>query len=130
MGEGSEGCYVARSKGERINVAHFRATIQGMRGMASRLGSKETGIRATINGWDSGIDVECFYDKTEETDIFVVTLTSGSGYNGRPSKELGRFTRADLEQKETEADEIVEAALPDRYQIKHNPSLYASEESA
>lgn len=59
-------------------MAHFRATIQGNRGVASRLGSEGSGITAVINGWDSGIIVEGWYDKKLGIDVFCVTKTGGS----------------------------------------------------
>jgi hypothetical protein len=77
-------------------MAHFRAEIQGMRGEASRLGSPDSGISGNIHGWDSGISVEGFYDKEKDKDVFVVTLTEGSGYNRGRHKEIGRFTSDDL----------------------------------
>jgi hypothetical protein len=67
-------------------MAQFRATIQGQRGPASRLGHKKSGITASINGWDSGVSVsaEHVYDR----DRFWVTATGGS--NGRqPQQCLG-----------------------------------------
>jgi len=33
-------------------VAHFRGTVQGNQGEASRLGSKRSGLRATVNAWE------------------------------------------------------------------------------
>lgn len=67
-------------------MAHFRATIKGQRGEASRLGSKKTGIRATVNGWNSGVYVHGGID-SQGNDEFVVTMTSGSG--GGSSQEIG-----------------------------------------
>jgi len=79
-------------------LAHFRASIRGMRGEASRLGSEASAIQASVNGWDLGIFVEGYYDKEKQTDTFVVHLTGGSN-RGFTSVEIGRFTQADLEQR-------------------------------
>lgn len=59
-------------------MAHFRATIQGARGEASRLGHKE--IEASINGWDAGVRV--YGVKGETGDVFTVYATGGSNGNG------------------------------------------------
>lgn len=60
-------------------MAQFRATIKGQRGEASRLGSKNSGLRAYVNGWDSGVLVEA--ENRDGRDIFYVYTTGGS--NGR-----------------------------------------------
>ena len=63
-----------------------------MRGKASRLGSQASGLQASINGWDSGIDVRAYYDEEKKVDVFVVTLTNGSGYRWSSDVEIGRYT--------------------------------------
>lgn len=67
-------------------MARFRATIQGQRGEASRLGSKNSGITASINGWNLGIYVEAKVDPVTGEDVFYVWKTGGS--NGGVSREL------------------------------------------
>lgn len=61
-------------------MAQFRATIQGQRGQASRLGSKKSGLVADINGWHNGVRVLAEYDEKNGTDVFVVYKTGGSSY--------------------------------------------------
>lgn len=56
-------------------MAHFRATIQGTRGEASRLGSKS--IEAHVNGRGAGITVRGFIGVNGE-DCFHVYMTGGS----------------------------------------------------
>lgn len=67
-------------------MAHFRATIEGNRGQASRLGTKKSGIVATINGWDIGVRVWIHFDENIQQDIIHIRQTGGSGgqdpYNG------------------------------------------------
>ena len=75
-------------------MGHFRATIEGNRGEASRLGTKNSGLDVTANGWQSGIRVYAYHENGE--DFFTVTLTSGSGYNSGASKHLGTFSVKDL----------------------------------
>lgn len=59
-------------------MAHFRATIQGARGEASRLGHQE--ITASVNGWDAGVNV--YGTKGKAGDVFTVYATGGSNGNG------------------------------------------------
>lgn len=63
-------------------MARFRATIQGNRGQASRLGTPRSGIRATINGWHSGVTVlaDRLSDGTGQDigDRFDIFATGGS----------------------------------------------------
>lgn len=58
-------------------MAHFRGTVQGSRGEASRLGGKESGLTTTCNGWDLG--VTCDARHTDGKDRIRITITSGSG---------------------------------------------------
>lgn len=62
-------------------MARFRGTVLGMKGEASRLGSKENGLNVVANGWESGIHVEA-YVNDEGQDCFNVFLTKGSGGYG------------------------------------------------
>jgi hypothetical protein len=71
-------------------MAHFRAEIQGMRGPASRLGSKSSGINIRLNGWDSGVYVTGHYDAKMDADVFEIFGTSGSN-GGRTEKLLGQY---------------------------------------
>ena len=59
-------------------MAHFYANIQGNRGEATRMGSKDSGIRGHIRGWDIGGSVWCRHYNGKDR----VTLTVTSGSNG------------------------------------------------
>ncbi len=59
-------------------MARFRATIQGQRGAASRLGSAKSGITATVNGWNAGIRVSACPGNMQGQDVFMVEVTYGS----------------------------------------------------
>lgn len=67
-------------------MAQFRGTIAGQRGDASRLGSKQSGLRVTANGWDAGVSVNCVHNAETGRDEFHVYRTGGS--NGRQSDRL------------------------------------------
>lgn len=67
-------------------MAHFRATIRGSRGEASRLGGKDAGLTVTADGWNVGVRVDTFYDKETGKDLIRVYKTGGS--NARTSAEL------------------------------------------
>lgn len=57
-------------------MAQFMGTIQGSRGVVSRLGGKLSGLRVTCNGWYKGIEV--FADHVNGRDVFTVFETDGS----------------------------------------------------
>jgi hypothetical protein len=65
-------------------MAHFRGTVEGSRGEASRLGSKDSGLRTTANGWECGVEVDAAHDVIG--DVFYVYLTGGS--NARNTRRL------------------------------------------
>lgn len=57
-------------------MAHFRGTVKGGRGEASRLGHKTTGLTTTCNSWNLGIKVEAGHVNGQ--DVFRIYLTDGS----------------------------------------------------
>jgi hypothetical protein len=63
-------------------MAQFRGTVAGQRGEASRLGSKNSGLVVTANGWNAGVTVRASVDG-DGNDVFKVYATGGSGYSGR-----------------------------------------------
>ena len=74
-------------------MARFMGTVQGNRGMASRLGSSNMSVQA--NGWKGGIDVELYlrWDNHDTSEAATkreewcrITMTSGS--NGGPTLEI------------------------------------------
>ena len=60
-------------------MARFRGTVEGNRGMASRLGSPNSGLRVTCNGWQGGISITATVD-LDGNDRFLIYATGGSGY--------------------------------------------------
>lgn len=74
-------------------MAHFRATISGGRGEASRLGTKGSGIRAHAHGWTVGGQVEASHNLPGGRDIVRACITGGS--NGAPRlADLGAWACA------------------------------------
>lgn len=67
-------------------MAQFRAIIRGQRGEASRLGSKNSGLHASINGWDGGVRVVASH--RDGHDHFEIYATSGSN-GGRSDAPIG-----------------------------------------
>lgn len=60
-------------------MAQYRASVQGSRGEASRLGGKTSGIDAQVNGWRSGVSVCGRYNEEDQRDEFAIFATGGSG---------------------------------------------------
>ena len=60
------------------SMAHFYAEIQGNRGEATRMGTKESGVLGHIRGWSVGAKVVCIYDDLSGKDIVRVFRTGGS----------------------------------------------------
>lgn len=59
-------------------MAQFRGTLRGQSGhTVSRLGGKNTGMEATVNGWRAGIRVVAYH--RDGKDRFDVFRTKGSG---------------------------------------------------
>jgi hypothetical protein len=72
------------------DMAQFRATIQGNRGQASRLGTKSTGLVVTANGWDTGVRVELSHRMG--VDHVLIYRTGGS--NNESGQIIAQWTEA------------------------------------
>ena len=57
-------------------MAQFYADIQGNRGMATRMGTKKSGMSAHIRGWHVGVSVRIWHE--DGKDVIQVTETGGS----------------------------------------------------
>ncbi|AKF14631.1 hypothetical protein AVJ28_gp62 [Mycobacterium phage Baee] len=73
-------------------MAHFYGTVQGQRGEASRLGSKNSGLDASASGWDVGCRVTISYEGGR--DVVRVWRTTGSNGHG-PAKLVASFADGD-----------------------------------
>ena len=58
-------------------MSHFYASIEGNRGMATRCGTKNSGIQGHIRGWRVGAKVECDVNCNGK-DVVRVYSTGGS----------------------------------------------------
>ncbi len=61
-------------------MAHFRSVIRGQRGEASRLGSKQSGMMAHVDGWHTGVTVHIHHvDGEDRIEIYRTTGSDPSG---------------------------------------------------
>lgn len=67
-------------------MAQFYAGVQGHRGAATRLGTKDSGATAFVQGWDTGVYVEAFH--TDGKDVLHVYKTGGSNKSINSTKQL------------------------------------------
>ena len=76
-------------------MARFKATIKGQRGESSRLGSKLSGLKAIVNGWNCGVEIKMEYDKKYDEDVIYIYLIRGSN---RPQDKifLGRYCESHI----------------------------------
>ena len=58
-------------------MAHFRATIQGSRGEASRLGTRSSGLQTVAASWQGAVRVELY--ACGDRDLARVSLTPHRG---------------------------------------------------
>lgn len=61
-------------------MAHFRGTVQGSKGIVSRLGSAKSGLSVYAQGWCLGVHVMA--DVVDGQDVFTIYRTSGSNSAG------------------------------------------------
>lgn len=79
-------------------MAHFYASIQGNRGEATRIGTKNSGIEGHIRGWNIGAEVRCHVNAKGQ-DVVEIWLTGGSNRIDS-ARYLGAFTEEDLDDAE------------------------------
>lgn len=70
-------------------MSRFYASIQGNRGVATRQGTKSSGIQSHARGWKIGARVDLWVDDDGKDNVKVV-LTGGSNQPGT-TKDLGTF---------------------------------------
>lgn len=71
-------------------MAHFYGTVQGSREVASRLGTKKSGVRVKAQGWDIGGLVIDHQSQENGKDTIAFYLTGG-GHNSFGSILVGRY---------------------------------------
>ena len=59
-------------------MAQYYADIQGTRGAATRMGSKNSGMSGHIRGWSVGAKVFMSWNEQEQRDEVTIKLTGGS----------------------------------------------------
>jgi len=59
-------------------MSRFYGSLQGNRGEVTRGGSKRSGIRGHIRGWNVGVKVVCSFDFENMRDVCRVYKTGGS----------------------------------------------------
>lgn len=60
-------------------MAHFRGTVQGGRGTASRLGHKTTGLLVTASTWEHTVRTQLWYDAVKGEDWCSVYIENSDG---------------------------------------------------
>lgn len=72
-------------------MTQYMGTVNGNRGVASRLGTKSSGLLTKCNGWNLGATCRIVHNETMQRDEISVFITTGT--NGRGvSKFLGTFS--------------------------------------
>lgn len=61
-------------------MSRFYAEIQGNRGMASRQGTKSSGIWSHTRGWNIGVEVQCYVGDDGKDHIRVYRTGGSSGH--------------------------------------------------
>lgn len=60
-------------------MAHFYGSIQGARGEVHRLGTKNSGMSATVASWEGAVQVDADHDKKTGKDYVLVTKKPWNG---------------------------------------------------
>jgi hypothetical protein len=86
--------------GKENNMSRFYGSMQGNRGMATRQGTRASGIDAHVRGWHAGIRASALptEPKGEKTEVdrFLVSVTGGSNNSGTIAY-IADFTEIQIE---------------------------------
>jgi hypothetical protein len=63
-------------------MAQFRGTVQGVRGPASRLGSKASGLTVVARSWNGEVRVNLYHDRRDGLDRYQIVINPESGHKG------------------------------------------------
>lgn len=77
-------------------MAHFYGNIQGNRGEATRMGTKDSGIEGHIRGWTNGCRVNCYVD-INGNDVVEIYATTGSSFRGIGQIRIATITEDTVE---------------------------------
>ena len=64
-------------------MAHFYGTAQGNRGVATRCGTKNSGVHTVAAGHDGSIQVYVDHDHAAGVDRYMVTIEAWQGSGGQ-----------------------------------------------
>jgi len=60
-------------------MAHFYGEVEGKaKTRGTRCGTKSSGMEAHIRSWNKGVEVQCWYDNSNNKNIFRIYKTNGS----------------------------------------------------
>jgi len=60
-------------------MAHLYGTLEGNRGMVSRLGTKKSGLTTVAASWGGAVQVDLWHDKDNNVDMADVFLIPWEG---------------------------------------------------
>lgn len=72
-------------------MSKFYGMIQGNRGAVTRGGSKNSGIRGSVQSWDGSCQTELWYNDSNEL-MIRLSISEGSSSYGSEILFNGRFT--------------------------------------
>ena len=64
-------------------MAHLYGTVNGNRGLASRLGTKKSGLTTVAASWEGAVQVDLWHDKDNDVDMADVYLIPWKGRGQR-----------------------------------------------
>lgn len=80
-------------------MAHFRGTISGQRGDASRLGSKHSGMTVEAQSWQGKVVTRLYHDEVTGLDMAEVKLEPHFGNGTSRTLYVGPVSGAPAEKK-------------------------------
>ena len=70
-------------------MAQFYGEIQGNRGVATRMGSKDSGFYAHIRGWNVGVRVQLYHENGVD---YVEVYETGGSTGRKAERKIASFT--------------------------------------
>lgn len=88
-------------------MAHFYGTVEGNRGLASRLGAKNSGLSTVAASWSGAVDVNLWHDYENDVDMARVSLTRWRGKGTERILYSGPVSGIELETEKPPTVDVV-----------------------
>jgi len=76
-------------------MAHFYGSTRGNRGIMGKCGTKKSGYKGHLRGWNIGGEIYLYHQEDKNRDVINITLTKGSNNHNDKIPKIEIFATED-----------------------------------